>query len=268
MHLPQLGELIAAIELVGSDIANRFAQPQVVVSKDDGTPVTPVDIEANRQLGNYAKLWGLGFLGEEGNGEENTSYYLFVDPLDGTGAYARGMATATVIASIMEEGLPIMAVIHNPVTQQTWAATKGGGAWYSYKRATLTRTYVAASPSKRWSTAICIWPGADARVIDFQQRVLESTDFSDQQMGAIGLGGGLIASGTLHATAYGATSAVETAAMSLIVREAGGYAIDLRGDMIDRFELGQHRGKTDFLLPHGAIIACNSEVGEALADLY
>jgi fructose-1,6-bisphosphatase/inositol monophosphatase family enzyme len=263
-----MGELIAAVEMAGHTMTNRFSHVHDVTDKDDGTPVTPVDIEINRQLAGYAKLWKLGLLGEEGNGEESASHYLFVDPLDGTGAYARGMATATVIASIMEDGLPIAAVIHNPITKQTWAATKDGGAWYAYGHTTLTRANAAKKSEPRWNTAICVWPGVDQPFADFQRKVLANSDYSDQQMGAFGLGGGLIASGLLHATAISATSAVETAAMSLIVREAGGIAIDLHGNPLERFELGQHRGKADFLLPHGAIIACGTEAAEALATLY
>jgi histidinol-phosphatase len=268
MHLPHISEFIAVVELAGNTIADNFGRTNLVVNKDDGTPVTPVDIQVNQQFAERAKLWNLGFLGEEGNGEEHTEYHLFVDPLDGTGAYARGMATATVIATIMHNGLPLSAVIHNPVTKQTWAAVRDEGSLYSLNHNKLTRVGVDPSPRRRWRTAICAWPGVGEQFTDFQTNVLTGSDFSDQQMGAIGLGGGLIASGLLHATAYGATSAVETAAMSLIVREAGGVAIDLLGNPLERFELGQHKGKADFLLPHGAILACNMEVAEALLSLY
>ncbi|MBP9843261.1 MAG: hypothetical protein KBC62_04670 [Candidatus Pacebacteria bacterium] len=268
MKPPHFTALTNIAGVAGLFVADDFGKPHSVTDKDDGTPVTPIDIQINEYLADRAKDWGHGFLGEEGNGAEDAEYTFFVDPLDGTGAYIRGMATATVIISVMHYGEPISAVIHNPITKQMWVAGKGEGAWYARGDTELVRTYVAKNPQKRWRTAICAWPGVGENFTHFQASVLADSRFNDQQMGAIGLGGGLIASGTLHATAYGATSAVETAAMSLIVREAGGIAIDLLGNPLERFELGEHKGKTDFLLPHGAIIACNQHVAEALLSFY
>lgn len=269
MTLIALGELVAAVGLVGHTIAENFAKPHDVTHKDDGTPVTPVDIEVNRQLANYARLWNYAFIGEEGNGDLTGDYCLYVDPLDGTGAFMRGIATTTVVASIMHEGSPLHAVIHNPVTKQTWAASKGGGAWYAIGHTTLTRTFVASqTPKSRVRTAICSWPGVDTSFADFQKRILESPLFSDQQMGAFAIGGGLIASGLIHATAISATSAVETAAMSLIVKEAGGVARDLHGNQLDSFELGEHKGKMDYLLPNGALMACDESVALTMLLQY
>lgn len=269
MELPSLGELIAIVEGVGEIAYRRFGEINLVTDKSDGTPVTPVDIEINHQLAVEAKKRKLGYLGEEGNGDESKRFRLVADSLDGTGAFARGMATATIILTLMEDGRPIMAVIHNPVTKQTWAAKKSGGAWYSTDNSPMQmKATVDRNPTGRWRTAICVWPGVDQPFADFQTRVLSDARFSDQQMGAFGLGGGLIASGLLHGTAISATSAVETLAMSLIVKEAGGVAIDLRGNLIESFELGMHKGKLDFLLPHGAILASNYTVAEALLQLY
>lgn len=56
--------------------------------------------------------------------------------------------------------------------------------------------------------------------------------------------------------------------MSLIVKEAGGVAVDLNGSPIERFEFGIHKGKEDFLLPRGAILASDIKVAEALLKLY
>jgi fructose-1,6-bisphosphatase/inositol monophosphatase family enzyme len=266
-QLPALSELTAAVELAGSAISKQFGQRLRVSNKEDATPVTAVDRLINTQLARYAEQSQLGFLGEEGNGAEHADTYLYVDPLDGTGAYIRGIATATVIASIMYHGTPVYAIIHNPVTAQTWIASNGGGTQYSYRNGSFQSLKVPPA-DPQWLTAICAWPGVDHTFAHFQKRVLESDLFSDQQMGAFGIGGGMIASGTLHATAISATSAVETAAMSLIVREAGGVVIDLQGRPIQQFAFGEHKGKQDFLLPDGAILACNMQAAEALLALY
>jgi fructose-1,6-bisphosphatase/inositol monophosphatase family enzyme len=165
------------------------------------------------------------------------------------------------------DGIPLMAVIHNPVTKQTWAAKQGCGTHYTFDEfASIVR--VDNPVSGPWLTAICAWPGVDATYADFDRAVNNDRRFSDQKMGAFGLGGGLIASGLLHATTISSKSAVETAAMSLIVREAGGLVCDLYGGPLTKFKLGKNNGKVDFLLPRGAILACNHQVLSALVKLY
>jgi fructose-1,6-bisphosphatase/inositol monophosphatase family enzyme len=268
MRTPYNTELEAAVLIAGGIINKTFSMPQLVTDKDDGTPVTAVDHAVNAFFREFADKYQIGFIGEEGNGDTDDNWVLYVDPLDGTGAYARGIATATIAVSLMHCGEPLIAVIHNPITGQTWSAEYTICTEYCRHGSAKTVSYVDAKPQKKFRTAICAWPGVDQRFADFQKKVLENPDFSDQQMGAFAIGGGLIASGLLHATAISAGSAVETAAMSLIVREAGGVAIDLLGNPLDSFELGQHKGKSDFLLPNGAIIACNMEVAEALLRLY
>lgn len=263
-----INQLVAAVEHAAKPIAEQFGRQHISQNKEDGTPVTSIDIQVNQTFLELAKSWDIGFIGEEGNGQAHSDTYLFVDPLDGTGAYARGMATATVIASVMRNGAPFMSVIHNPVTKQTWWSLLGIGAYYSRNGKTERELLVSKENPSYWRTAICAWPGVDESFARFKAAVLASKSFSDQEMGAFGIGGGMIASGTLHATAISASSAVESAAMSLIVTEAGGVAVDLLGNELTVFELGEHKGKQDFLLPNGAIFTSTSEAANALLELY
>lgn len=274
MYVPDLNELKLAVVTAGLAMNSHFGSVHTVETKADDTPVTAIDHAVSNALKAWAMTKKIAFIGEEGNSEcpiDPTGFCLYVDPLDGTGAYARGMATATVIATIMQmengRGTPIMAVIHNPMTQQTWFAERAQGAWYQRFDEPVRIGTDVVEP-KYWRVAICAWPGVEASFAAFKTRVLESRHFSDQEMGAFGIGGGLIAAGSLHATAIAATSAVETAAMSLLVREAGGVATDLYGTTLDSFELGQHKEKMDFLLLNGAILACTRQAGNALTETF
>lgn len=255
-------------------ISDRFGILHSAVQKDDNTPVTAIDREINAELCAWATKQGFGFIGEEGNGSiEDPSYYLYADPLDGTGAFLRGMATATTIATLMKfdgiYGTPLMSVIHNPITGQTWRAQQDYGSYKSIgKHDSWIPARINPPTTGRIRTAICAWPGVDGRYEAFRRNVAEMSKFSDQQMGAFGLGGGLIASGLIDATAISPTSAVETAAMSLIVREAGGIVLDLNGKTIERFKLGIHKNKLDFLLPDGAVLAASQEIADALLKVY
>ena len=273
MTAPTLSELVNAVTTAGRIINTTFGTSIAEQTKQDFTPVSAIDIAVNNDLRKWAAYRKIGYIGEEGNGTTDAEYILTVDSLDGTGAYLRGMATATVIATIMKMegqiGTPIKAVIHNPVTKQTWRAEVGKGTYYSRYAQKPELVYVAEEQGP-YKTAICSWPGVGPEFVEFNRRVIADRlrRFSDQQMGAFGIGGGLIASGLLHATAIcGPTSAVETCAMSLIIREAGGVAMSLHGDRMKSFELGVHKGKIDFLLPHGAILG-EAHAAVALRQLY
>lgn len=271
-----LTELTAEVRRVSRLIATEFGRNHLVENKSDSTPVTAIDKAVNAELCAWATRNELGFVGEEGNSLETSAsgYCVVGDPLDGTRAFVRGMGTVTTIVSILKvegtKGTPLMAVIHNPVTGQTWKAQRGQGSYASIDNNSYipARVNPTLSSNGKWRTAICAWPGVDSEFAEFKRAVVTSDDFDDQEMGAFGIGGGLIASGLIHATAISSTSAVETTAMSLIVREAGGVVVDLRGNPIDEFTLGIHKSKVDFLLPNGAILASSQEVADKLLKLY
>ncbi|MFI6598562.1 inositol monophosphatase family protein [Nonomuraea sp. NPDC050536] len=51
-----------------------------------------------------------------------------VDPLDGTNNVAIGLPAYVVGLALCRAGLPVLGVVHDPVTAQTWSAIRGRGA--------------------------------------------------------------------------------------------------------------------------------------------
>ncbi|NUS03194.1 MAG: inositol monophosphatase [Nonomuraea sp.] len=51
-----------------------------------------------------------------------------VDPLDGTNNVAIGLPTYVVGVALCRAGRPVVGVVHDPVTAQTWSAIRGRGA--------------------------------------------------------------------------------------------------------------------------------------------
>ena len=56
-----------------------------------------------------------------------------VDPLDGTKEFIEGVPQFVVSIAIVENGEPVVGVLYNPVTQDTFAAAKGEGAFLNDK---------------------------------------------------------------------------------------------------------------------------------------
>lgn len=272
MSLPNLTKLVSTVIQASRVIEKNFGHTNDEQTKPDNTPVTAIDYAVN----NHLRAWSanypdLGYIGEEGNGAiDNKDYLLFVDPLDGTESFLRGIPTCTTIASIMEMregyGTPIMSVIHNPMTGETWCAKKGSGI-YKQKRDNSFTENVSVNQkfsSNKIRTTICAWPGASHNLETISNLIRIHENFNDQQIGALGLAGALVAQGTQDAVVCGSVSAVETAAMSLLVQEAGGVVTDLDGESLDSFPVGTWKDKPDLIAPNGAIIAANPEVALSL----
>lgn len=66
---------------------------------------------------------------EEGEGQGSSGVRWLVDPLDGTVNYLYGLAPFAVSIAAEVGGKVIAGVVHDPVHQETWSATAGGGAW-------------------------------------------------------------------------------------------------------------------------------------------
>ena len=63
------------------------------------------------------------------NYKTNKEKVWIVDPLDGTKEFIEGVPQFVVSVALVENGIPIIGVLHNPVTKETFHAAKGKGAY-------------------------------------------------------------------------------------------------------------------------------------------
>lgn len=59
----------------------------------------------------------------------DTAWTWLVDPLDGTNNLAVSLPTYVVGVALCRDRVPVLGVVHDPVTGGTWHATRGGGAY-------------------------------------------------------------------------------------------------------------------------------------------
>lgn len=64
--------------------------------------------------------------------ESNLTWY--IDPLDGTNNYFLGIPYFSVSIALIKNGEAIIGVVFNPITNQLFTATKGGGALLNNKK--------------------------------------------------------------------------------------------------------------------------------------
>jgi myo-inositol-1(or 4)-monophosphatase len=100
-----------------------------VRAKAPGDWVSDVDTasEAAVREALAAAAPGIAFFGEETGGERAALGWL-VDPLDGTANFLHGLPAVGVSVALVEDGEPIVGVVHAPLLGDTYVATRGEGA--------------------------------------------------------------------------------------------------------------------------------------------
>lgn len=103
--------------------------------KSDGTEVTEADREAEKLIRALIERRhpGHAILGEEfGSGENQNSDFLWViDPVDGTSSFTLGNPLFGTLIGLLEQGEPVVGVIHFPALNETIFAAKGLGCWHT-----------------------------------------------------------------------------------------------------------------------------------------
>ncbi|MGW7457685.1 inositol monophosphatase family protein [Streptomyces sp. NPDC054797] len=128
----ELHVAVAAAREAGGLLRRRFGSAQCLRTKgDSGDVLTDLDLAAEKLvLGRIQRHFPLDrILSEEAGlldaaGERTW----LVDPLDGSNNVAIGLPAYVVGIGLCLGGTPVMGVVHEPVTGETWHAVTGRGA--------------------------------------------------------------------------------------------------------------------------------------------
>jgi len=133
---PMISELniakAAAIE-AGGLIMNYYKSDYEIKDKGYHNPVTTADHVADERLKEILmeSRPEYGWLSEEtvdSPDRLNKERVWVVDPLDGTKEFIEGVPHFVVSIALVENGEPILGVLYNPVSTETFTASKGQGA--------------------------------------------------------------------------------------------------------------------------------------------
>jgi len=226
-----------------------------VRQKSDRDYVTDVDQSAEalivREISRHYPDHGI--IGEEMERSVNPDAAIqwYVDPLDGTSNFIHGYPHFAVSISAWKNGKPMLAVIHDPIRDETFEARNGGGAF-------LNRRRLRVSHEKRIEHAVFAsgLPSYQRETIDlYQQRMdacMRSMD-SFRRGGSAALDLAYVAAGRLDAYWEAGLKSWDIAAGYLLVQEAGGMATGLDGSTIN--------------LNKGDILAANPDLHPKVAAL-
>ena len=131
-------ENVTRIALSAGEIIRRHyaAQKSRVGRKQDGSPITDVDLAAQDRICEDLRALdpSIPILSEEGEIPDYSvrkSWHRFwlVDPLDGTKEFLNRTGEFTVNIAMIQGGEPVLGVIYVPVQKVTYFAQTGRGTW-------------------------------------------------------------------------------------------------------------------------------------------
>lgn len=154
--------LIVVVEESGQLARDFFYQEDTFSQKDDKTLVTEVDIQVEETLRNFVSehFPNDTIVGEEGEDVIGDSGYIwYIDPIDGTENFVRKIPLFSITATRLGPGPEgSMAIVHNPISRQTFASVMEEGVYENKRlatfsdRPTCTRQaiHVVSNPTEPW----------------------------------------------------------------------------------------------------------------------
>jgi 3'(2'), 5'-bisphosphate nucleotidase len=132
------GEVLPAVarlaEKAGQEILRHYQSGTQARLKSDRTPVTAADEAAEAIiLPELARLFpGVACVAEEASARsglpaiDTKSRFLLIDPLDGTREFLAGNGEFTVNIALVEDGVPVLGVVHLPALGTTYTGGPHG----------------------------------------------------------------------------------------------------------------------------------------------
>lgn len=115
-------------DAAGAAIRPYFRTRFAYEAKADHSPVTVADRAAEAAIRAIieAEHPGDGIVGEEyGNVRDRASRVWVLDPIDGTRAFMTGRPIFGTLIALLEEGVPVLGVIDQPISGERWIGAKG-----------------------------------------------------------------------------------------------------------------------------------------------
>lgn len=248
-------ELQAALEAAQAAavvIRSLYQQNLRITTKADATPVTEADVRSEEAIRAILteRFPSYGFYGEEtGQHAMNAENVWLVDPIDGTKSFVRECPFFSTQIALMRAGRMVLGVSSAPAYDELAWAEEGEGAWLNDKKIQVSRivelrSAIVSSGNLKTLARSAQW-GRYGELIGKVSRIRGYGDFVHYH---------LLARGSLDVVIESDVNILDIAALTVLVREAGGTFTDLQGA-----EVGL--GTTTVLATNGPL---HSRVLEAL----
>jgi len=212
----------------GGDVVRRyFGRLESVRQKSPGDWVSEADLASEQTIREMlTRESALPVFGEEAGGDEFDTGWL-VDPLDGTSNFVHGFDAVGVSIGLIENGVPVVGVVHAPLLARTYCGARGVGAFRDERPLRVgarapAQAIVATGFPFRHKELLGVYEPAFASAL----RTFEDL----RRAGSASLDLCWTAEGVFDGYFELSLGPWDVAAGGIIVREAGGLVTDWRGD--------------------------------------
>jgi histidinol-phosphatase len=232
-----------------------FRRDVETTAKPDRTLVTAADKAIEQRLRERIRdaYPDHGLVGEEyGTDAGEASVRWYIDPIDGTHNFVRGVPLFGTLLAVERDGIRQVGVMSAPALRERWFASRGGGGWAHGAHDPEPRRIRVSKVTAVEDAQLLYGSGAS---IDRSGRApgfaaLRNDVWRERGFGDF-WGYALIAEGAAEAMIEIGVNPWDLAAPEVIVEEAGGLMTDLAGEArIDRLEVLATNGTL-----HGEMLA-------------
>jgi histidinol-phosphatase len=230
MTTPPSRELLAALEAAAQAeriVMRHFGRELATRLKDDGSPVTQADLEAEAAI--IATLRrhfpDYGFLAEESGASGNGDRPMWVvDPIDGTASFIRGIPLFSTQIALTRGGVPVLGVSSIPGMGETLFAETGQGAFLGNQRLKVSDVDALSGAQVSFGGLnYFLKYGRTQAMLDLTESAGRSRAFGDAYAYH------LLATGRSEIVAEAHIRFWDIAALTVIIHEAGGKCSDFAG---------------------------------------
>lgn len=212
----------------GKIIKTNFTLGMKKEWKTDNTPLTETDLAINKLIITSVKkeFPEHSILAEEGDDFSEKSEFVWVcDPVDGTIPFSHGVPTCVFSLALVYNGESILGVVYDPFLDRLFLAEKGKGAFMNNKKISVSLNKTI----KNSLFGICYWKEAQ---FDFSVLIetLKKQEAKIMDVNSIAYVGALVSNGEFAGTIFPGNKPHDTAALKIIVEEAGGKVTNIFGD--------------------------------------
>ena len=226
-------ELSIAVDasIAAAEISKKYFNGSFEISiKEDMTPVTQVDVECEQAIKEIllSESPEHGFFGEETPQENKEADFLWlVDPIDGTKSFIRGYPFFSTQIALMYKGRIILGVSNGTMFNELIYAELNKGAWLNGERLNVSKSHNISSASISTGNLKSLaqsdgWQDL-GKIISRADRIRGYGDFYHYH---------LLAAGKIDAVIESDVNILDIAALSIIIKEAGGVFTDLNGEQL------------------------------------
>lgn len=224
-------------EKSGAILRGSFRTPVKSHHKADQSPVTEADIAVEKALRELitASFPEHGIYGEEqGVHKADADYVWVIDPIDGTKAFMAGIPTFTTLIALVHRGEPLMGIINQPISHETWLGVRG-------KPTTLNGKEIRSSDCQHLAEAMLSTTSPYLFASD-EKAAFESlrNATARQVYGGDAYGYAMLASGGVDVVLEAGLKPYDICALIPVIEGAGGIITDWDGKKLACFSPQHH----------------------------